>query len=63
MQNILQSKYDMFASKLFIFDKQTQYWVITYIQYNESIIWEANRNRPIGGNSIETEFSLHGKLL
>jgi len=48
-ENILQSKNGMFALKFFRFDNQTQCLIIAYIQYNETIIWAANRNKPIRG--------------
>lgn len=49
-ENILQSKNGMFALKFSRFDNQTQYLVIAYIRLNETIVWAANRNKPITGN-------------
>jgi len=48
-KNILQSKNGMFALKFSTFDNQTQYLVIAHIRWNETIIWAANRNKPIRG--------------
>eukprot|EP01018_Ginkgo_biloba_P036835 Gb_16909 [translate_table: standard] len=45
-ENILQSKNGMFALKIFKPNKETQYLVIAYIQYRETIVWTANRNNP-----------------
>jgi hypothetical protein len=39
----------MLALKFSKFYNQTQCLVITYIHYNETIIWETNKNRIIGG--------------
>lgn len=48
-ENILQSKNGMFALKFSRFDNQTRYLVIAYIRLNETMVWAANRNKPIRG--------------
>lgn len=48
-ENILQSTNGMFALKFFKPIDKSQYLVIAYIRYNQTIIWTANRNIPIRG--------------
>lgn len=48
-ENILQSKNGIFALKFSRFDNQTRYLVIAYIRLNETMVWAANRNKPIRG--------------
>ncbi|XP_057819230.1 G-type lectin S-receptor-like serine/threonine-protein kinase SD2-5 [Cryptomeria japonica] len=48
-ENILQSTNGMFALKFFKPIEKSLYLVIAYIQYNQTIVWTANRNIPIRG--------------